>query len=300
MFLLSKCTDAESKTDNTGFYKGYLDNKYAITISLKQTGNIIYGFYHYDKNKIDIRLHGKVDKNGDIQLEEYGYFEITGYWNGKIIDRQFSGKWISGDNKRNISFICTEIELQSMPGEPLTNKIAFGEKEINPTKSFTAITNTLGKELFDELVSNGMIDKENEYEKEIVEIGIRNPSILFTGENVDLNNDGTHELIVKLSGDHGACRSHNCPIWIFHTNGGTYKKILEASVGVFGYKILDMTNNNFNDVVLIEHSSAIEHEYTVFRYMNDEYQQYRCFTQSSRENKNGTINSSFKEHKCNN
>ena len=80
--------------------------------------------------------------------------------------------------------------------------------------------------------------------------------------------------------------------------GEGYQQLLYGSAGIFGYKILDIANNDFHDVVLIEHSSAVEHEYTVYRFNNKEYIPFKCFTQTARENKNGTLSFSYKEHKC--
>jgi hypothetical protein len=272
--------------------------KLPITISLKQSGNEVSGYYHYDKNNVDIRLHGKIDASGNIELEEGGFFQITGYWRGKIVGDLFTGSWLSGDKKRSRLYSCKKIIMNGSPGEPMSSKVAFGEKEIAVLKNKVTVPRSLAEKLFKKMIEEGQIDIENEYQKNVLKKGKENPSILFVGESVDLNNDMVSELIVFVSGLEGACTSSNCPFWIFQKDGNGFIQLLYGSVGVYGYRILDGRGFNFYDVALIEHSSAVDHEYSVYRFDGNEYKPYICFTETAHESKSGELNFTYKEHEC--
>ncbi|MBI5729857.1 MAG: hypothetical protein HY963_01850 [Ignavibacteriales bacterium] len=299
-FIFSFNLLAQNNKNVTGFYSGNINKNLAITLTLKQSGNEVKGYYHYNKNKINIRLHGKIYDSGNIELEEYGFFEITGYWHVKLNGDQFAGTWISGDKKRNLPFSCTKILMTSSPGEPMSSNIAFGEKEVAVLKNTATVPRKLAEKLFNQMIEEGQIDLENEYTKDVVKKGKKNPSVLFIGESVDLNNDQEPELVVFPSRLEGACTSQNCPFWIFKKNRDNYQQILYGNAGIFGHRILDVKGNNSYDVALIEHSSTVEHEYNVYRFNGSEYKLFKCITQTAHESKKGGLNYTYKEHNCNN
>ena len=297
--FLSVIIPAQSSNDLTGFYSGKLGKNLAITISLKQTGNEINGYYHYNKNKTDIRLHGIVGTDGKIELEEYGFFEISGYWSGKLNGDKFSGKWTNGDKNKSLPFTCARIKMDETAGEPMSDKVAFGESIIELKVKTVPVPNELAKGLFKEMIDDGSIDVELEYTKDVVKKGKENPSVLFVGENIDLNSDSIPELIVYPSGQEGACTSSNCNIWIFRKDGDQFVKILSGSTGIRGYLVLDGKLNNYQDISMVNHASAIEHEYEVYSFNGKEYKLKTCITETASEDSQGRVDFTYKEHGCN-
>ena len=248
--FLSVIIPAQSSNDLTGFYSGKLGKNLAITISLKQTGNEINGYYHYNKNK-------------------------------------------------SLPFTCARIKMDETAGEPMSDKVAFGESIIELKVKTVPVPNELAKGLFKEMIDDCSIDVELEYTKDVVKKGKENPSVLFVGENIDLNSDSIPELIVYPSGQEGACTSSNCNIWIFRKDGDQFVKILSGSTGIRGYLVLDGKLNNYQDISMVNHASAIEHEYEVYSFNGKEYKLKTCITETASEDSQGRVDFTYKEHGCN-
>lgn len=297
ILLIITCNiSAQNEKQLTGFYSGNFGKNLAITLSLRQTGNEISGYYHYDKNNIDIRLKGKRNSAGNIILEEFSFFETTGYWQGNLIGDQYSGVWISGDKKQTLPFACSRINLKGTPGEPMSSEVTFGEKVVNLVNSEVKVPRDIAKKLFKEMVES---DSDNVITSEVKAKGKKDPTVFFAAENIDLNHDQVSELIVSPSDSTGLCTTPNCPVWIFKKNQNGYQQILSNSAGIYGYEILDIISNNFNDIALIEHSSAAEHEYSVYRFNGSEYKLINCITETAQEGKNNKVSYTYKEHNCN-
>lgn len=267
----------------TGFYAGTLGGTLAVTLSLRQDGSDLAGYYHYDKYNVDIRLAGQVEDDGALTLFEYGYFEITGIWRGHVADGRFSGRWESATSDRTMDFVLDAVARPGQAGEPTGAKVAFGAMEIDLPMETTRVPAGLAATLVKRLLEEGGLDAGNEYQREVVEVARTDPARLFSGELSDLDDDGTPELAVRIAEDGGACTAHNCPFWIFRRDGGAYAEILAGHMGYFGYAVLNQTTAGFRDIVLLQHSSAAETDYVVYRYDGGAYRQATCIAKIHRD-----------------
>ena len=106
---LSKTKQEESEPEGdmyTHHYKGSIDNKYAIEMTLTTDGGAYYtGEYMYVKNKRPIQLSGqRVDDGDRLVLEEYVGDKMTGRFDGILGHTGYSGTWTSADGSRSYPF----------------------------------------------------------------------------------------------------------------------------------------------------------------------------------------------------
>lgn len=87
-------------------YKGTINNKYEIEMTLNSDGGSYYnGEYYYTKNKQPIQLRGQLtDDDAHLVLEEYVGMDMTGKFEGTLSNRGYSGTWTSADGKRSYPF----------------------------------------------------------------------------------------------------------------------------------------------------------------------------------------------------
>lgn len=106
---LSKTKQEESEHEGdiyTHHYKGSINNKYAIEMTLTTDGGAYYtGEYMYVKNKRPIQLSGQLVDDGDrLVLEEYVGDNMTGRFDGILGRSVYSGTWTSADGSRSYPF----------------------------------------------------------------------------------------------------------------------------------------------------------------------------------------------------
>ncbi len=106
---LSKTKQEESEPEGdiyTHHYKGSINNKYAIEMTLTTDGGAYYtGEYMYVKNKRPIQLSGQLVDDGDrLVLEEYVGDNMTGRFDGILGRSVYSGTWTSADGSRSYPF----------------------------------------------------------------------------------------------------------------------------------------------------------------------------------------------------
>ena len=75
-----------------------------VAMTLNKTGQSISGEMLYKKVGKPIDLIGNIDDAGTISLQETVDGEITGYYEGQIVDRIFTGLWKSADEKTSFDF----------------------------------------------------------------------------------------------------------------------------------------------------------------------------------------------------
>ena len=75
-----------------------------VAMTLNKNGQNLSGQMLYKKVGQPIELNGTIDDAGTISLKESIDDEITGYYEGQIIDNVFHGIWQSGDKKRSFDF----------------------------------------------------------------------------------------------------------------------------------------------------------------------------------------------------
>lgn len=171
-----------------------------------------------------------------------------------------------------------------------------GEKITLPSKT-VSIHKLLAKRLLKEMVEEGYELPEevrNDYKK-----GILNFTEFFSAEEIDLNKDGKPELIVKQSESNGICRGHNCPIWVFRSDKNKNQLLLKALIGNHDLVTLKNENKTYQDLLLINHSSANEKELKIYKFVNNGYKIKKCVTETVTEDKGKGLSYQYKEHSCN-
>lgn len=92
--------------ESLNVYKGTINNKYAIEMTLNTDGGAYYsGEYFYTKNKTPIQLRGRlIDDYEHLVLEEYVGLNKTGSFNGILTRYGYSGTWTSSDGNTSYPF----------------------------------------------------------------------------------------------------------------------------------------------------------------------------------------------------
>ena len=86
-------------------YKGSINGKYAIEMTLTQDGSSFTGEYWYTKNKTPIQLRGEfTDGYEHLVLEEYNGMTMTGKFEGTLANDMYDGTWTSADGTRSYPF----------------------------------------------------------------------------------------------------------------------------------------------------------------------------------------------------
>src|SRR3954471_13110171 len=104
---------------------------------------------------------------------------------------------------------------------------------------------------------------------------------LFCGESVDLNRDGKMDLLIHQADVEGAfCGSQNCPVWAYRNTGNGYGMLVEDTGGyILPIGALKTSTNGYLDIKTMQHSSAVEHEITVFKFDGTKYVARVCTTE---------------------
>jgi hypothetical protein len=92
-------------------------------------------------------------------------------------------------------------------------------------------------------------------------------------ELVDLNDDGTPEIIAQPVGLKAGCgATGNCPFWVFAKSNSGYDLILEGGGQVF--TVEPTRTNGFSDLVLGTHDSADEQTLYLYCYREGKYHEH--------------------------
>jgi hypothetical protein len=94
-------------------------------------------------------------------------------------------------------------------------------------------------------------------------------------ELLDLDGDGTPEVIAQSFGMETCGAVGNCLFWIFKKTNVGYQSILNHGAQVF--RIEDTNTNGFRDVTLGLHDSATESHLFPYRFSNGMYRQRGCY-----------------------
>jgi hypothetical protein len=164
-----------------------------------------------------------------------------------------------------------------------------------PLKKAT-VPNALAKKLLKEITRKGY--KFPEQLKEDYQKGLIDASSFFSAQEMDLNNDGKMELILKQSEENTFCRGHNCPIWIFDKKGKNYQLLLNDSIGNYDLVVLKNRTNTYQDLLITAHGSAIEHELKVYKFSGAKYHIKKCVLETVTSNAQGDFSYRYEEHPC--
>jgi hypothetical protein len=94
-------------------------------------------------------------------------------------------------------------------------------------------------------------------------------------ELVDLDGDGTPEVLAQSWGMETCGAVGNCLFWIFKKTDGIYKPILSDGAQVFAVE--DTSTNGFRDVTLAVHDSASESHLFPYGFSNGRYRRLGCY-----------------------
>ena len=92
---------------------------------------------------------------------------------------------------------------------------------------------------------------------------------------VDLNGDGTPEIIAQGIGD--VCSpTGNCPFWVFQKVASGYKVVLEKGA-VQSFTVQPTRSNGYFDLVLGMHGSATEQGLYLYQFGQGRYRSIACY-----------------------
>jgi len=93
---------------------------------------------------------------------------------------------------------------------------------------------------------------------------------------VDLNGDGTPEVICQARGVEVCSATGNCPLWVFEKTAAGYKLLLQGGA-VQTFTIQPTRTNGYLDLVLGRHESATEQTLFLSEYRGGEYRLSGCY-----------------------
>ncbi len=152
------------------------------------------------------------------------------------------------------------------------NRTIHNSPDLNPSERATLLKTVAA--LIRPFMADLEISSENELRKIAADTRI---------ELIDLNGDGTPEVIAQAFGTKAGCgATGNCPIWLFLKTTNGYQLLLDTrdKEGIGGFELLtveETRTNGFNDLVLAAHDSASEKTLLVFRYRNGLYRESACY-----------------------
>jgi hypothetical protein len=123
---------------------------------------------------------------------------------------------------------------------------------------------------------------------------------LFCGESVDLDRDGKLDLLIHQADVEGAfCGAQNCPVWAYRNTGNGYKMLMEDVGGYISpIEALRTSTRGYRDIRTMQHSSAVEHEITVFKFNGMKYAPSVCTTEKYVGKRRGKDRFIHVTHKC--
>jgi hypothetical protein len=123
---------------------------------------------------------------------------------------------------------------------------------------------------------------------------------LFCAESVDLDRDGKLDLLIHQADVEGAfCGAQNCPVWAYRNTGNGYKMLMEDVGGYISpIEALRTSTRGYRDIRTMQHSSAVEHEITIFKFNGTKYVASVCTTEKYAGKRRGKDRFTYVTHKC--
>ena len=75
--------------------------------------------------------------------------------------------------------------------------------------------------------------------------------------------------------------------------------LLKALIGSYDLVLLKNKNRNYQDLLLVNHSSANEKELKIYQYASNKYEIKKCVTEIVIKDKEKGLSYQYKEHSCN-
>jgi hypothetical protein len=92
---------------------------------------------------------------------------------------------------------------------------------------------------------------------------------------IDLNGDGTPEVVAQGMGVLSCGATGNCPFWVLRKSKAGYQVILEGGAQTF--TIQRSSTNGFRDIVLSTHGSSSSGGLMIYQYQEDVYKAVGCY-----------------------
>ena len=93
---------------------------------------------------------------------------------------------------------------------------------------------------------------------------------------VDLNGDGTSEVIAQGAGLDACSPTGNCSFWVFQKSHSSFRLLFSG--GAFQtFQIQRSKSNGFRDIVVEMHGSATESTLRLLRYSEGKYHEEGCY-----------------------
>lgn len=127
----------------------------------------------------------------------------------------------------------------------------------------------------------------------------------FCAQAEDLTGQGSQGYLISMSdvSENFGAGMHNQPVWVYERSGQGYRLLLESYGGYMNpVSILKESTHGYHNIRTYTHSSAIEHEITVFKYDGKQYQAAECMTETYNDKRDDRHPERFlyKHHKCEN
>lgn len=214
------------KNPNEKTFRGMI-NGIEFQMNLVREGDALSGSYFYTKVGKDLKLAGKIEKNGKFTLQETNDKDKkTGEWNGTWKEEANSpgilleGEWNKPNDKDKLGFFATEQVIEFAGDAKFTNKIIKENDKSKRSELYVVYPEISGVDSatatkFNSLVKNLVTDLNKSYKEQVAEYSsedIKNlPEYVGlsseVGYDVVLANDDFISLIfsdyVFLGGAHG-------------------------------------------------------------------------------------------------
>ena len=149
--------------------------------------------------------------------------------------------------------------------EALTSKQSLRHAKVsNPERE--AIARAIANQLKPALGGLG-----GQTEEELEDVALDTPVKL-----IDLNGDGTPEVIAQGTVAEGCSPTGNCPFWILQKSGREYRSLISQEA-VQSFTIQPSRSNGFSDIVVKMHGSATESTLRLLRYGDGKYCEAECY-----------------------
>lgn len=122
---------------------------------------------------------------------------------------------------------------------------------------------------------------------------------MFCAEPVGLSHNGRAGLLIHMADVEDSFGGmHNKPVWVYERTKG-YNLLLEEEAGYLSPILaLKTFTNGFRDIRTQSHSSATEHEITIFKFDGRQYRPRVCITETYIGKRSGRERFKYTRHKC--
>jgi hypothetical protein len=146
------------------------------------------------------------------------------------------------------------------------------------------------------------VDDTDEAEQQRVRSAIKSKGAahFFCAEPTNLSRNGKPGLLIHMADVDDAFGGMLAkPVWVYERTANGYKLLLEDMGGyIEPITALNTFTNGYRDIRTKNHSSAAEHEITVYKFDGRKYQPRVCITETYLGKRRGRERFKYTPHKC--